>query len=272
MRAHNRKSDSGDEIPMVVKSPSVGELAIAGGRGGTDLETLFWVANRFPRDMGIIRSEIINAINSPAIAEKLLYRIPRRSKDGTTSEIEGISIRGAELLLQHMGNLLVRGYVEEREDGIYGIGMIIDLQRRIAVSNAVRMRQTIPGEDGRVMAENASISKAIRNALLRLVPPDIIEELMVRAREVVKRGVKRDSVHTRFQKAVKRFSAFGLTEGDLLNRLGVASADQLTEDHILQLLELYNAIEEGQVSPDTIKGTGEVSKPTSLGDILKGGK
>lgn len=171
------------------------------------VEAKFLVALNRMRDVDVFREKILKDCNRPRFAEVARYKKPKGyKKDGTRNYIEGPSIRFAEAAARAFGNLDIQTPVifDDDEQRIIGVA-VTDLESNISYSQDIAIKKIVERkklgkgqkplsvrtnsygqsvylvqatEDDFLDKQNAAISKAVRNCVLRLLPGDIVEEAM----------------------------------------------------------------------------------------------
>lgn len=201
-------------------------------------------ARQFPRNIKLAMQNINTlATLDEKTAEECIYALPR---GGTP--IKGPSIRLAEIIFQNWGNC--RGgsrtvHVDRVEKYVEAEGQFHDLQ-----TNALRVARTrrpIQDKNGRlysddmiVMTSNAAGAIAIRNAILAGVPRGVWRQAYEAAEKVLTKSVK--PLAQRRAEAVKAFGAWGVTADQLVAKLGKTSIDEVTNEDVVLLVGLHNAI------------------------------
>lgn len=239
-------------------------------------------ARQFPRNIKLAMQNINTlATLDEKTAEECIYALPR---GGTP--IKGPSIRLAEIIFQNWGNC--RGgsrtvHVDRVEKYVEAEGQFHDLQ-----TNALRVARTrrpIQDKNGRlysddmiVMTSNAAGAIAIRNAILAGVPRGVWRQAYEAAEKVLTKSVK--PLAQRRAEAVKAFGAWGVTADQLVAKLGKASIDEITNEDVVLLVGLHNAIknqertveEEFKVAPkqpeQTTKAPDETKADPETGEVL----
>jgi hypothetical protein len=216
----------------------------------SEIDMQIATAHKYPRSIKRFRDEATQMVTlNESVAESCIYAIPR---DGKT--IEGPSARFAEVVASAWGNCRAGArVVSEGEDFITSQGVFHDLERNVAITFEVQRR--ITGKGGKRygpdmigVTGNAASSIALRNAILKGVPKAFWDDLYQAARKVVMGDVK--TLANRRAEAVKAFVAFGITQEQLLAKLGVAGLEDVTMEHLVTLRGLLTAIREGDTTPE----------------------
>lgn len=223
------------------------------------------LAKQFPRDELLAYQQIIQACQRPTFAAKAVYRYPR----GKTT-VSGASVVLAREIARCYGNC-VSGYrvLSNDDDQIHLQGYAWDQQtnRRVVLEDRFnakiqrKFRTADGGEetqwitpDERDLRELVSRRASFleRNALLRLLPADLIEDAMaactVAETRTADKDVKADRGGT-LRKLVTAFQSFGVHRDMIEDRIGHRLEDASPEE-IAELRQIYNSIKDGSATRD----------------------
>lgn len=229
----------------VVDAPNAGALAeIAKAEVFQGIES----ARKYRRSIEqFMRGCIAMVSYSPAVASKFRFTLPKRGADG--QPISGVSIHGAKMLASAWGNLRVGGRVVSEDDRfVTAQGICHDLESNVLFTSEVRVpivdrNGRRYGEDMVKNAAGAAVSKAIRNAILSVIPPAFVEVIEEEAVKVARGDSK--SLPERVGKAIGWFAGKGVDEHRVLAALGVGGRADVNLAHISTLQGFKTAIEEG---------------------------
>lgn len=234
-----------------------------------EVEARFVVAINRPRDMDDVRVRLLKECDRPGFAAVARYSVPRAGR-----RIEGPSIRFAEAVARLMGNLDIRQPVifEDDEKRIMRV-TVTDLETNatysldIAVTKTLERRElrrdqealdTRVNSSGQMVyivratdedlaqKQAASLSKAIRNLVLRLAPGDIVEECMNAVVATQNRADRADPDAAR-KRLIDSFVVLGAKPAQLREYVG-HEFDALNENELVELRGLYAAIRDGQIT------------------------
>lgn len=245
------------------------------------IQAAYIMAMQRPRSYDQSRIKILEACSRPSFAEKVEYSKPV----GGGKPIVGPSIRFAELALREWGNISYESQVVYDDEITRRISVAItDLETNTTFSASIQLNKTVERKktDGReVVGERinsygdkvyivkatedeimnkqaAAISKTLRNEGLRLIPQDIIEEAIERARETVKRRDKADPDAAR-KKLADAFAALRIMPTDLEKYLG-HPLGQTSPAELQDLRSIYQTIKDGEAKwSDYVSPQGEES-------------
>ncbi len=248
------------------------------------------MAMKRPRDIDDVRRRLLNDCKRPRFAEAARY-----SKPMGGGSVKGWSIRFAESVVRHMGNIDCRASIIAQDDehtvlrfdaidletnagfgGEIVIDKTVERKRMRSGEVALKVRTNSRGEPTYVVRANeddmqtklaSAVSKGIRTFALRLVPADILEECY----DVILAGPKEDPAAAR-KRIVDSFTALGVGPEAIKKIVGVKDLTLMTAAQLQMLREMYTAIREGDMSVEEVMSTdAEVIKSASekLRDKLK---
>ena len=163
-------------------------------------------------------------------------------------EINGVSVRMAEIIASCWGNLRVQSRIIGNDGRtITAQGVCHDLESNLAVS--VEVKRKITGKNGQTFSEdmqvvtgNAACAIAFRNAVLKVVPKAITQGVINEVQEEAKKDI--DLAKNR-QQCVGYFVSLGVAETQLFEFLGINTMEEITADMIMNLRGIATAIKEG---------------------------
>lgn len=232
------------------------------------VESRYILALRRPRDWDEVRVRMLRECARPGFAECAIYRKP------IGKGVEGLSIRFAEAALRHMGNLLAETptVYDDAEKRIIRVS-VTDLesnatvQKDIVVEKVVERSHLKDGqtaiskrtnsngkttylvgatEDDLLNKEAALISKALRNAILRLVPGDLQDECEAAIRSTRQNAAAKDPDGER-RRLVDAFSVIGVGPADLKEYLG-HDLEKIVPAEIDELRGVYTGLKDGEIT------------------------
>jgi hypothetical protein len=234
--------------------------AVAGAlmmREKSEVETRAILARKFPRDEIACFNRVIKSFSRPAMAETAEYSFKRGKGNVTGPSVEtareikrcfgniesGIRIVSMSAELVH-----IRGYAHDLESNNYeeAEDMFRPLIQRKQADDSTRW--VTPDERDLRELINRRGSICERNAILRVLPPDVVDSALETAIETLRKKnageLKADRDDT-LRKLAREFDKIGVTvamlERRLGHELGIASVDELIE-----LRGIGKAILEGQ--------------------------
>lgn len=285
----NEIMQSGEYMPVVETSGSV--LA---AQAKALVEARYTVAINRPRDLDVVRARLLADAKRPGFAQVAIYRKPI-GKDESKWPV-GPSIRFAESAIRAMGNCVVEAITifDDKERRIVRV-TASDLESNTSWSNDATIQKTIeksyikdgdtvissrtnsygkpvylvPATDDDILNKvNALLSKSYRTLGLRLVPGDIVEEVMDECWKT------RSTQDAKDPDAARRqiFDAFG-KQGVSIEQLKAYlghDAKALTTKEQETLRSLFNALRDGETTwseimaaksdADDVKAPGKAAK------------
>lgn len=228
----------------------------------------FMTARRFPRDEKACFAGLMESCKRKTLADKAIYSFPR---GGTT--VSGPSVNLARVAAQKWGHMR------------WGLSILKDDDEKITIEGWAYDMQTgnkVPFQDtfakliyrksgGWIKPDERDLRELvmrrgailIRNALLNVLPRDLIEDAMAQCRATMKQDIKDPKGEQK--RLILAFGDFGVTTKMLDDYLG---HDSWTPDDILDLQGVLLAIKEGASKIEdyfSLKRE-EVKPPAGLGD------
>lgn len=227
--------------------------AMAMTRQAQEVQAAMIVAKRFPRNEAESMDRILNACMRQSLAEAAIYSFPRGG-----FEVSGPSIRLAEAIAQHWGNIDF-GFVEleERNNASQVMAYAWDLEtntRQSKVFTVPHKRDTKKGSqpltDSRDIYEMIAnqAARRVRSCILSIIPGDVVEAA-VKQCEVTLRAGNKTPIEERRQNMVTAFSEFEITPEQLAGFIG-KNIDAFTENDLARLTKIYRSIKDGVVGND----------------------
>jgi uncharacterized protein YidB (DUF937 family) len=207
-------------------------------------------AKRYPRQEAAAIEKVLEvATMSESVAESCHYSIPRAGK-----QIEGPSVRFAELLAHYWGNCRYLARVLETEgESVVCQGLFIDSESNTQCGKEVRRRAV--DKTGRRysvdMIDNtagAGCSIAMRGAILSGIP----EALWRPAYESIVETLRKGGGKAKLKQAIAWFQERGVDEKQICRHLGVEKVSDISDEQVLQLRGLATAIRDGHASLEEV--------------------
>lgn len=251
---------------------------VLAARAKAEVQARFIMALERPRDWLNVRAGLIKACERPGFAGST-----DRNADNWGAAwylkpigdgVQGFSIRFAEECIRHMRNIDIRTTVIWEDDLKRLIRVeVIDLETNIGFPADIVIEKTverqylkkgevaissrqnsygkmvhkrIATEDEVLPKQNSLASKAIRNAVLRLVPGDIQAECRNRVMEIRMGRIANDPDGGK-KSVADSFSRHGIQPSEVAKYLG-HSLDTCSQPEIERLHDLYQAIKNGEVT------------------------
>lgn len=229
-----------------------------------EIQSAIIVAQKCPRNEDNCFGSLMKSAKRPSFAFKARYQYPR---GGQT--ITGPSVHLAREAARLWGNVRY-GFDIVRDDGesIHLRGWAWDMETNTKVSQDAHFARMVQRKnkqsgkteyvkpDERDLRELVNKHGAIaeRNCLLKLLPPDLIEDTMVECRRTTESGIKEDIDQHRKQ-VISAFAGLNIAPTEIEEYLGNA-LKHATPAQIADLREIYKSISDGNS-----RWTDYVSKP-----------
>src|SRR5882672_1492832 len=227
-------------------------------------------ANQYPRNIKNCLSEAEELVSmDEETAQQCIYALPV-GKD----VIQGPSVRLAEIMVSAWGNLRVSCRITEISDKhVVVTGACWDVQKgtiwEAPVRRTIQNKRGGPPNDFMINnTVNAASSIAVRNAIFRTIPKSYVNRVYEIAKKAAIGDVK--SIAIRRQKAFDYFGKMGITRDKILTYYALSDVDQITTDHLTQMIGAINALKEGTVSVEqlfSLEIKGEKSNSAQLDNL-----
>lgn len=226
-----------------------------------------------PRNMLQVRDAILAECRLPGFAESAIYRKPvgkkKNDETGRWEEqfVEGLSVRYAESALRNFKNLYssITAIFDDEDKALVRV-TVMDLEGNATIETDVTITKTVerrelkknqvplatrknsygdtvyllPATSDEVTIKtNAAVSKALRNAVLRLLPADLRDESEATCRETM---AKKDAEDPKAatKKLFDSFSSIGVKPAQLHEYLG--HQNDLQPSELTELRGIFLAI------------------------------
>lgn len=218
----------------------------------SEIDSQIATAKKYPRSIKrFLDSALQMATLNESVAASCIYGLPRGGKI-----IEGASSRFAEIILNAWGNAKVAARVVNQTNKIVEVqGICHDLESNTAISVMVTQRITDKygktyNDDMIIVATNAAISKAIRNATLKVVPQAYWHPVFEEARKVTMGDSK--TLASRRALCVETMQKFGVTVDMILKKFDLKGLDDLTLEHLTALRAVTLSIKDGDTTVEEV--------------------
>lgn len=253
------------------------------------------LAKHSPRDIEVVRTRLLKDCARPLFAEKAIYSKPVGSKlNKKTDEweeeyAEGPSVRLAEAVFRHLGNLYVDAMVvvDDAEKRIIKV-MAMDLETNATDAQDVTISKTVERSNAKgrqVISErlnswgkktftvvatedellnkvNSGVAKMRRNKIIELAPVDIVEEAMIKCRETTAKTDAQDPDAAK-RRLIDAFAEHQVFADDLRAWLG-HELEKMTPGEIAQLRKVYAALESEETTWPAVMDARGVKPPAAV--------
>ena len=202
------------------------------------------------RQLGRVAQNIMDLVTlDEDSADEMIYALPRGGK-----EIEGPSIRFAEILFSQWGNCDAAArvvHVDRIEKYVEAEAFFLDLET--GARSTERVRRRISDKEGRVFNDdmivvtgNAARAIAKRNAILAGIPKPMWRRAY-KAVEGILAG-EGQSMERRRERALEAFAKWNISEAQIFAALGVKGKEDLTSDVLMTLTGMRSALKNGEAT------------------------
>lgn len=226
-------------------------------------DTIQSLAAARPRDHESIKADLTSQMVAyPSFASEAVYSKPvGRDQGGSMKYARGLSIRAAEAVAEAYGYCRVRSDVTPVDDDTVRVeATFTDFQKGRIWSSAGLLSKFYRSRGGKMtrhaddrfygLVVKAEESRRIREVILRSVPPGLRSELMEMAERQIDDLLDDTTVH----KIVGQFSTKGVEEEVLEKFVGRTRQAGWTKQDRRDLLGVWNAIVDEEVTIDSVFG------------------
>lgn len=238
----------------LIKASSVNDTSIAFMKA--ELDVAITTAQAFKRDINYFMQECIAIITrSDEIAASCIYALPRKMKNEKTGLYEqgfirGKSIRLAEIILSNYENLTVASRIISVSPKTVTVeGLCWDLQKRTKYTAEVTENVNGTHGDAQKLAIGSATSKAVRNAIFKIVGP--LADDLYRAAVAHAVGTQKTFPVIR-EKTFNRMKVLGISIEKILAFYGKESIEDFTPDLMEEITGIGTAIKNGDLKIDSV--------------------
>lgn len=265
-----------------------------------EIEAMFAIADARPRDEVIIYERILVACKRPRFAEAAVYQRPvgrEKNADGKWVDkiATGLSVRFAEEARRLWGNIIVRNTISYEDDEVRHImGTAIDLETRASAQNTFVVDKVVERTNPRegevilgvrrnshgaevfkVQASESQLftktqnlaAKQRRGLILELLPADLKEEALEVCSATTRATIEADNKEERGSRLARMIDVFGdigVSKKELRDYAG--DLDDLGPAGFAKLLQIYNAMKDGEITWDEITASASADPDDSAAE------
>ena len=231
-------------------------------------------AKKYPRSMDKFykRAEAMVTVDK-ATASSCLYSRPVGKEGGKMKYAEGESIRLAEIVASCFGNIRVAGRITEMEPRhVKAQGVAFDLETNTAytaeVVESTVTRHGVPfSERMRVVVSKAAQSKAIRDAIFRIVPKSLCKPLAEKAKIVAMGDSK--TFKDRRKNVVEWIKSLKIEPARVWAAIGIEGEEDIDKNILVLLAGIKTALEEGDCTINEAFPKPEAEQKGSTAERIK---
>lgn len=225
-----------------------------------EIDTQIATAHAFPRSLSKFMTDVMSmATVSADVAESCIYALPRGGKS-----VEGPSVRLAEMVAASYGNLRTGARVVYNDGKhVTAQGIVHDLEKNIMHTEEVKRsilqheykdgkktgKMVTMNDDMQTVTGRAACAIAYRNAVFKVVPAALINNILDKVREIAKGTL--ETLVARRDKAMAYFKELGIKEKEIFDALEVKGLEDIDLDKLVTLRGMATAIKNGEA---TIEG------------------
>jgi hypothetical protein len=226
-------------------------------REEAEMKAAIVLAKRFPRDESDAYTRIMRACDRPTFAESANYAFPRGGQ-----AVTGPSVDLARELARIWGNIRYgMRIVSEDDERVHLKGYAYDLESNTYVESEdkfaklVQRRNRVTRQSEWVRADERDLRElvnkrgaiCVRNAILQLLPSDIVQDAMARSRDTTQK-VARGEIQQDREQAIRRlalaFHDIGVS-GEMIANYLKHPMELITNEEIADLRAIYKSIRDG---------------------------
>lgn len=240
---------------------AVGQLATQAGtasavaREEAELKAAIVLARRFPRDEAAAYTKIIKSCQRPGFAEGCAYCFPRGGQN-----VKGPSVDLAREMARCWGNIRYgQRIVSLDEDHVHIKGYAYDCETNNYIEAEDKFEKLVQRKRGgqtqwvkpdeRDLRElvNRRGAICVRNAILQVMPPDVVDDAVRQADETMRKAAAGDIKQDR-EGALRRlalaFSELGVNTDMIATKLG-HPLELITDDELATLRQVFKSVRDG---------------------------
>ena len=226
-----------------------------------EIQSAIIIAKRMPRNEAMCFQKLMTASMRPSFAEDAEYRFPRGKKeDGTPNYVTGPSVNLAREAARIWGNIrfglsvvrdddetrLIRGWAWDVETNTK-VEVEDDFQKLIQrKQKGGETKWVIPDERDLRELTNRRGAILLRNAILQVLPKDLIEDALMQCGRTREEGATKDPDATR-KRLIVDFGSIAVTVEMLEKKLGHPFA-QSTGKELAELRGICKSIMDGHTT------------------------
>jgi hypothetical protein len=229
-------------------------------RAEAEIKAAIAIAKRFPRNETQARINILKSCDRPRFADEALYAFPRGKGEKATM-VEGPSVAMARELARCWGNMQFGlRIVTDDEERVHILGRAYDSETNTLVEMEDKFKKLIQRANGYVRPQERDLRELInrrgaicvRNAILQVIPKDIVEEAVERCNATLTKaaeGKMKEDPKATARKLAEFFDQIGVTVAMLEGHLG-HTYDTMTPKEYAKLRGIWQSIMDGNSKVD----------------------
>ena len=224
-------------------------------REASEIQAMVFMAKQFPRNQIQAADRILNACTRQTLADSAVYSYPRGGQN-----VEGPSIRLAEVLAQNWGNLdfgirelsqengvsTVEAYAWDLETNVRQAKVFQVAHKRMAKGGTKTL--TDPRDIYEMVANKGS--RRLRACILSIIPGDIVEAALAQCSvtQAASVGATPEEVKDTIRKLTATMEKFGITAENIQDRYQ-CRLEAIRPAQIVELRKIYTSLKDGMSKP-----------------------
>lgn len=236
-----------------IKVTEVQDLSVIYNQDKAVIDTQIATAKAYPRNMkrAVDNSVFIVTLDEET-AQTCSYSLPRGGK-----VITGPTVHLAKILAQNWGNLRVEAKVVSIErTTLTSQAVAFDLENNLAIK--VEVKRSIMTKSGRMnddmitVTGNAANAISMRNAILNVIPKGVVDKVYNEAKNKITGDLSDDTkLASKRKKVFDGFkTTYDVSEHEVLQAIGKAAIEHITQDDLVVLIGIGQAIKDGDTTVD----------------------
>lgn len=235
-------------------------------REASEIQAMVFMAKQFPRNQIQAADRILNACTRQTLADSAVYSYPRGGQN-----VEGPSIRLAEVLAQNWGNLdfgirelsqengvsTVEAYAWDLETNVRQAKVFQVAHKRMAKGGTKTL--TDPRDIYEMVANQGS--RRLRACILSIIPGDIVEAALAQCSvtQAASVGATPEEIKETIRKLMATMGKFGITAENIQDRYQ-CRLEAIRPAQIVELRKIYTSLKDGMSKPSDWFAIQEVKK------------
>lgn len=223
------------------------------------------IAKRYPREVDKIKAKFLTyATCDQETAAAMFYKKPVDNK-GTLAT--GPSIRMAEIAANTYQNIRYGSRIVNIEEKWVTVqGVVIDLENNLSYTAEVK-RSIWSEKGGYRYSQNliettikAAQAFAVRDAIFKVIPLALFNNEIKEIKRIGAGSKSGVPLAKRLENALAMFKKLGVESDKVLLKIQVNDISEATEDHLADLIEIYNAINDKEATVEEMFFLNKVNK------------
>ena len=235
-------------------------------REASEIQAMVFMAKQFPRNQIQAADRILNACTRQTLADSAVYSYPRGGQN-----VEGPSIRLAEVLAQNWGNLDFGIRELSQENGVSTIEAYAwDLETNVRQAKVFQVAHKRMAKGGtKTLTDPRDIyemvanqgSRRLRACILSIIPGDIVEAALAQCSvtQAASVGATPEEIKETIRKLTATMGKFGITAENIQDRYQ-CRLEAIRPAQIVELRKIYTSLKDGMSKPSDWFAIQEVKK------------